>query len=320
MLKTQKLVHDMMVALELPLPNEDGPSIEGLSRLNFGLLIDLVYEEAHEFNDEMDRLFYLIGVERAGGRLLPHEVTQQWVKVIDAICDTIVVLHNTSNAMGIDLEPFFEEVHRTNMAKAGGPKRADGKAMKPEGWTGPRIEAMLEGVLAPNCAGCRFLIPTGHVDEGICHNTESIHIGGFRSSSKGACCWKELAKGTVCLCSRCGKLLDVVEAVDENGAVVPIPARVFCGECSKDEKPLTLKQTMDLMGAEPAPMPPGAKAVLSMLGVRTNPCCHIQCGEGAKFGLLRAGDSQELHYHVCAAHLQEFVEDAEHCTVWVLED
>lgn len=45
--------------------------------------------------------------------------------------------------LGIDLYPFYEEVHRTNMAKLGGPKRADGKQLKPDGWQPPRIAEML---------------------------------------------------------------------------------------------------------------------------------------------------------------------------------
>jgi predicted HAD superfamily Cof-like phosphohydrolase len=33
------------------------------------------------------------------------------------------------------------------MAKAGGPTRADGKKLKPEGWEPPRIKEMLKEVL-----------------------------------------------------------------------------------------------------------------------------------------------------------------------------
>lgn len=55
-----------------------------------------------------------------------------WAEAIDAMCDLIVVIHNTSNAMGVDIEPFFDEVHRTNMEKAEGALREDGKRLKPK--------------------------------------------------------------------------------------------------------------------------------------------------------------------------------------------
>jgi predicted HAD superfamily Cof-like phosphohydrolase len=47
-----------------------------------------------------------------------------------------------SQCIGMDLRPFFEEVHRTNMLKTTGPVREDGKRLKPEGWKPPRIETM----------------------------------------------------------------------------------------------------------------------------------------------------------------------------------
>jgi predicted HAD superfamily Cof-like phosphohydrolase len=48
-----------------------------------------------------------------------------------------------ADGLGIDLRPFFREVHRANMQKLTGPKRADGKQLKPEGWQPPRIQEML---------------------------------------------------------------------------------------------------------------------------------------------------------------------------------
>lgn len=46
-------------------------------------------------------------------------------------------------SLGLDIKPLFEEVHRTNMLKVGGPTRADGKILKPEGWQPPRIRELL---------------------------------------------------------------------------------------------------------------------------------------------------------------------------------
>jgi predicted HAD superfamily Cof-like phosphohydrolase len=64
------------------------------------------------------------------------------------MCDVIYVICGTAVEFGIDLAPFFAEVHRTNMAKEGGATRADGKILKPEGWQPPRIAEMLAALMA----------------------------------------------------------------------------------------------------------------------------------------------------------------------------
>jgi predicted HAD superfamily Cof-like phosphohydrolase len=38
---------------------------------------------------------------------------------------------------GVDLGPFFDEVHFANMRKTNGGVRGDGKILKPEGWRPP---------------------------------------------------------------------------------------------------------------------------------------------------------------------------------------
>ena len=70
--------------------------------------------------------------------------TPNEVEVIDGLCDLLYVTFGTAVAMGVDLDPFFAEVHATNMAKLAGEKRADGKQLKPEGWTPPDIKGLLE--------------------------------------------------------------------------------------------------------------------------------------------------------------------------------
>jgi hypothetical protein len=71
-----------------------------------------------------------------------------WPEMIDALCDIIYVTMGAACAMGIDLDPFFDEVHRSNMAKVGGPVRDDGKRLKPAGWTPPDIAGVLARVIA----------------------------------------------------------------------------------------------------------------------------------------------------------------------------
>lgn len=65
------------------------------------------------------------------------------IEAIDGMIDTLFVIYGTAVEWGIDLEPFWDEVQRTNMAKAGGPMRKDGKQLKPEGWQPPDIKRVL---------------------------------------------------------------------------------------------------------------------------------------------------------------------------------
>jgi len=65
------------------------------------------------------------------------------VKVADGLADVDYINEGTRLTFGIHGEPVEREVHRTNMAKRGGPVRADGKRLKPEGWTPPDIRGIL---------------------------------------------------------------------------------------------------------------------------------------------------------------------------------
>lgn len=64
--------------------------------------------------------------------------------IADAVCDGIYVLLGTAIECGIDIRPVWDEVQRANMAKTGGATRSDGKTLKPEGWTPPQIERVLQ--------------------------------------------------------------------------------------------------------------------------------------------------------------------------------
>lgn len=66
------------------------------------------------------------------------------VKIADGIADSIVVLLGTAVTYGIDIRPIWDEVHRTNMLKKGGKRRADGKLLKPRGWKSPEIERIIK--------------------------------------------------------------------------------------------------------------------------------------------------------------------------------
>jgi len=69
------------------------------------------------------------------------------LEAIDGLCDSLYVILGTAVAFGVDIYPFFAEVHRSNMAKRHPDtgkvlKDLFGKVIKPAGWTPPDIEGV----------------------------------------------------------------------------------------------------------------------------------------------------------------------------------
>lgn len=73
----------------------------------------------------------------------PADLPGDFPAAVDGLCDLMYVIVGAALRWGVDLGPLFAEVHRANMAKAGGPVREDGKRLKPPGWTPPDIEGEL---------------------------------------------------------------------------------------------------------------------------------------------------------------------------------
>jgi len=59
------------------------------------------------------------------------------------LADLLYVVYGTAVSLGIDMEPVFQEVHRSNMSKVGGYKREDGKWVKPPTYS----PALLDGII-----------------------------------------------------------------------------------------------------------------------------------------------------------------------------
>ena len=56
------------------------------------------------------------------------------------MADLLYVVYGTAVSYGIDMDPVFREVHRSNMSKVGGYKREDGKWVKPPTYSPAVIE------------------------------------------------------------------------------------------------------------------------------------------------------------------------------------
>lgn len=65
------------------------------------------------------------------------------VERADALADELYVVFGSAVSEGVDLQPVFDIVHATNLAKVGGGETTYGKILKPPGWTPPDIAAEL---------------------------------------------------------------------------------------------------------------------------------------------------------------------------------
>ena len=63
--------------------------------------------------------------------------------VAKELADLLYVVYGTAVSCGIDMAPIFREVHRSNMSKMGGHKRADGKWIKPLDYSPARLQPIL---------------------------------------------------------------------------------------------------------------------------------------------------------------------------------
>jgi predicted HAD superfamily Cof-like phosphohydrolase len=65
--------------------------------------------------------------------------SENLAEIAKELADLIVVTLGTAVAYGIDLNPVWDLVHKSNMAKTGGGNRNDGKILKPLNWEKPDI-------------------------------------------------------------------------------------------------------------------------------------------------------------------------------------
>lgn len=68
--------------------------------------------------------------------------------LVHELADLLYVTYGAMTACGVDADAVFAEVHRANMQKASGPRRADGKVLKPPDFK----PADVAGVLARQTA------------------------------------------------------------------------------------------------------------------------------------------------------------------------
>jgi len=81
----------------------------------------------------------LAALADAGG-----DATTEQAAAAHELADLLYVVYGTFVALGIDADEVFEEVHAANLRKAGAPRRADGKQLRPDGWRPADVAGVLE--------------------------------------------------------------------------------------------------------------------------------------------------------------------------------
>ncbi len=100
------------------------------------------------------------------------------LELADAGADLVWVVCGLMARLGIDLDAAWDEVRRTNWAKADGPRRADGKILKPEGWEPPDMTVALNSrnLVDEIIDGIRQCVrASGDVECDICGDTYYHH-------------------------------------------------------------------------------------------------------------------------------------------------
>jgi predicted HAD superfamily Cof-like phosphohydrolase len=92
---------------------------------------------------------YLGLIKEEGDELQAALVKQDKVETLDALIDILVVTIGTLHSLGVDAEGAWNEVMKTNFAKIDDntgkvTKREDGKVLKPEGWTAPKLAQFIK--------------------------------------------------------------------------------------------------------------------------------------------------------------------------------
>jgi predicted HAD superfamily Cof-like phosphohydrolase len=120
--EAQRMVRDFHESFGLP--RNDSPAWPG--EIAHRLRVNLIEEELAELRNAGE--------------------THDLVEIADALGDLLYVVYGAAVTYGIDLEPVFSEIHRSNMSKGDrdAAARCDGKVLKGANYSPPRVAEVLE--------------------------------------------------------------------------------------------------------------------------------------------------------------------------------
>lgn len=138
-----------MVKAQQNTPDHPTMPVRSVRELRLKLISEELAELAEAFG------YYLYNEDDSKGvaaptlALVPCGHTPNMVEAYDAILDLLVVVIGTAVAMGLHIEPGWEEVHRSNMSKfIDGHRRDDGKWVKGPSYSPARLREIVDAQIA----------------------------------------------------------------------------------------------------------------------------------------------------------------------------
>lgn len=104
---------------------------------------DIAVSDRPTLPEEATRQLRVRLIQEEFGELQEAMVAQDLPGVAKELADLLYVVYGTAVAYGVDMDPVFREVHRSNLSKVGGYKRADGKWVKPPTYSPAEIAPLL---------------------------------------------------------------------------------------------------------------------------------------------------------------------------------
>lgn len=109
----------------------------------FHQMFDIMVQRVPTVMDERTRALRERLIQEEFDELKEAMAKNDLPAIAKEMADLLYVVYGTAVSYGIDMEPVFREVHRSNMSKVGGYKRDDGKWVKPATYSPAAIAPIL---------------------------------------------------------------------------------------------------------------------------------------------------------------------------------
>jgi predicted HAD superfamily Cof-like phosphohydrolase len=109
----------------------------------FHRTFDIVVHPVPTVADDRTRALRVKLIQEEFDELKEALASDDLSSIAKEMADLLYVVYGTAVSYGIDMNPVFREVHRSNMSKVGGYKREDGKWVKPATYSPACIEPIL---------------------------------------------------------------------------------------------------------------------------------------------------------------------------------